>query len=91
MTAVHAKFLPEVLMRRSALLLCGCLLFTLALHAQQSSGLTPNEADFVLRDFHFESGETGYKTVKARVFGFVHHAHATAAQLFDDAIVRNVL
>ena len=44
-------------MPRSALLLCGSLLFTLALHAQRSSSPTPNEGDFVLHDFHFKSGE----------------------------------
>lgn len=45
-------------MRRSALLLCGFLIFSLALQAQQSPAPTPNEGDFVLHDFHFKSGET---------------------------------
>ena len=31
------------------------------------------------------------KAVQARVLGFVDHAHATAAELFDDAVVRDGL
>jgi homoserine O-acetyltransferase len=44
-------------MLRSTLLLCGWVILPLALHAQQSSIPTANEADFVLRNFGFNSGE----------------------------------
>src|SRR6266487_4849921 len=30
-------------------------------------------------------------TVKPRIFGFVHHTHPTAAELLDDAVVRERL
>ena len=30
-------------------------------------------------------------TVKPRIFGFVHHAHPAAAELLDDAVVRERL
>jgi hypothetical protein len=33
----------------------------------------------------------GHKTVQPRVLGFVNHAHAAAAKLFYDAVVRNGL
>ena len=50
-------------MSRGTLLLCGGLIFTFALHAQQAvpavpSVPTPNEGDLVLRNFQFKSGET---------------------------------
>lgn len=44
-------------MLRSTLLVCGWLILTLALHAEQPSMPTPNEAEFVLRNFRFNSGE----------------------------------
>ena len=31
------------------------------------------------------------KTVQASIFGFVNHTHATAAELLDDAVVRDGL
>jgi hypothetical protein len=31
------------------------------------------------------------EAMKTRVFGFVDHAHAAAAQFFNDAVVRNDL
>jgi homoserine O-acetyltransferase len=45
-------------MLRSTLPLCGWLMLTFVLHAEQPSVPTPDEADFVLRNFHFNSGET---------------------------------
>ena len=48
---------PETSMSRGTLLLCGWLMSALALYAQQTSIPTPNEADFVLRNFRFNSGE----------------------------------
>jgi len=33
----------------------------------------------------------GYKAIKARVFGLVNNPHATAAELFKDAIMRDSL
>src|SRR6266542_1886488 len=47
---------PETSMSRGTLLLCGWLMSALALYAQQTSIPTPNEADFVLRNFRFNSG-----------------------------------
>ncbi len=31
------------------------------------------------------------KAAELQIFGFVHHTHSTAAQFFDDAVVRNRL
>ena len=42
-------------------------------------------SDFVWQEFE------GDKPVQARVFGLVHNAHATTAQLLDDAVVRDGL
>jgi hypothetical protein len=33
----------------------------------------------------------GYETVEARVFRFVDDAHASAAEIFDDAVMRDGL
>jgi len=44
-------------MLRSILLLCGWLILTLALRAEQGTLARPNEADFVLHNFRFNSGE----------------------------------
>ena len=44
-------------MLRSTLLLCGWLILALALQGEQRSVPTPNEAEFVLRHFRFNSGE----------------------------------
>jgi homoserine O-acetyltransferase/O-succinyltransferase len=44
-------------MLRSTLLLCGWLILALALHGEQRSLTTPNEAEFVLSHFRFNSGE----------------------------------
>src|SRR6185436_18727395 len=32
-----------------------------------------------------------HRTVQARIFGFVHHAHPAAAELLEDAVVRERL
>ena len=42
----------------------------------------------ILRDFFGKEFE-GYEASERRVFGFVDHTHAAAAELFDDAVVRD--
>lgn len=45
-------------MSRCTLLLCGCLILSVSVRAQQSPLPKPNEGDFTLGNFHFKSGET---------------------------------
>ena len=49
-----------------------------------------SQGDRVAGDFIRQKLER-HKAVQARVFGFVDHTHTAAAQLLDDAIVRNGL
>ena len=53
----------------------------------------PLEASQRLRVFGYFVGQKlqGYETVQRRILSLVHHTHATAAQLLDDAVVRDGL
>src|SRR5262249_29178984 len=54
-----------------------------------SFALEPGKRSRVLRQFSWQKLQSD-KAMQARVLGFVDHAHASAAEFLDDAVMRNV-
>ena len=53
-------------------------------------GLAPEARQCLRIACHFVGKKLqGYEAAKTRVFSLIDHSHATAAQLFHDAVVRN--